>query len=358
MDYSLIVKITNDCNLNCSYCYHRRDANRNISSTMTRDVISTMIRGLLEHNEEHAEFIWHGGEPLLVGLDTFRYIIEKQKQYNTKGLKIHNSVQTNGTLLDQEYIDFFNANDIHVGISIDGPFDMHTAQRGTYKSEYESILTSLKDLNKTEARFGALCVVGKQHIGQAARIFELLHEHNIRHLAFLPCLVQDNGIVDHSLTISPKEYGQFLIDFFEVWIHSDLHGLCVRNFDDCIRFFRKRPAKTCINTNSCDRYLTVMPGGKIYLCDSFSASEEHLVGHVNDGFSDVDKTSAMRWLKETLLQVPDSCAKCKYYCGCYSGCKYRRWVRDPSMKQGHYYCLSTHMLFDHVAQYLATEEKQ
>lgn len=352
MDYSLIIKITNGCNLNCAYCYHRRDKSRDFSQTMSYETLETMIYELLMHNEKHAEFIWHGGEPLLAGLETFKHIVEKQKEFNTKGLQISNSIQTNATLLTKEYIQFFKDNDFDVGISIDGPFDMHTEKRGTTNSEYEKILSSIKQLNKMGNRFGTLCVVGKQHVGQAERIYELIKEHHILNLGFLPCLVESNGVVDTELTISPKEYGQFLIDFFDVWVHGDTHGISERNIFDCIRFFRNRPAKTCISTNSCDRYLTVMPEGSIYLCDNFSSSDEHCVGNVIDGFNDIEQKEAMIWLKKALQSTPEACAKCEYYCGCYSGCKHRRWVRDPSMAQGHYYCASTKMLFNHIGKYL------
>lgn len=357
MDYSLIVKLTNACNLNCSYCYHRKDKSRDFSCAMSQETLEIIIQKLFDHNLEFAEFIWHGGEPLLAGIDTFRFIIEKQRELNVKGLKIKNSVQTNGILLTEEYIRFFKDNHFDIGISIDGPFDMHSEQRGTDISEYEAILKSLENLNKCGNHFGALCVVGKQHIGRADRIFNLLYEHHILNMGFLPCMVESDGVVDYGYTISPKEYGQFLIDFFEIWIHSDMHGLCVRNIDDCIRFYRNRPAKTCIHTNSCDRYLTIMPNGKIYLCDNFSSNEEHQIGHVKDGFDSVDNADAMLWLKQTMLQVPEECSKCRYYCGCHSGCKHRRWVRDHSMQRGQYYCLSTQMFYDHVGKYFSMEEK-
>ena len=358
MDYSLIIKLTNNCNLNCSYCYHRKDKNRDFNSALTKDAVGQIIHKILLHNEHEAEFIWHGGEPLLVGLDMFKFIVETQQKMNPKCLNIKNRVQTNGTLLTDEFIQFFIYNKFDIGISIDGPYDMHASKRGTYISEYESILRSLDQLQTTGAHYGILCVVGKQHVGQARRIFNLLNEHGIKNLGFLPCLVQENGNIDESLTISPLEYGKFLIDFFEIWINGNVHGLHIRNFDDCIRYYRNKPAKTCINTNSCDRYLTILPNENIYLCDNFSANDAHKVGSIEAGFDGIEHTEAMQWLKRFMYSVPESCAKCNYYCGCYSGCKYRRWVRDPNMEAGHYYCMSTKMLFNHVGKYLKVKEDE
>lgn len=355
LDYSLIIKVTNACNLNCSYCYHRRDSNRITNSSMTLGTVDIMIKNLLENNKEHAEFIWHGGEPLLAGIDFFKFVVQKQQEYNVKKIVIKNSIQTNATLLNNEYVNFFKENDIQIGISIDGPFDIHSLNRKIDMFEYEHILNSLKMLSASNWKYGILCVVGNQHIGQAKRFFELLKNFNIQNVGFLPCLVQENRVIDKNLTISPEEYAKFLIDFFEIWIHDDFHGLSVRNFDDCLRFFCNRPAKTCIHLNSCDSYLTVMPDGNIYLCDNFSSNDEHHVGHVKKGFNDIEKTKAMLWLKESMLVALECCQECKYYCACYGGCKYQRWVNDAKMNKRDYYCLSTHKLYDHIRGYFTSK---
>lgn len=356
MDYSLIIKLTNNCNLNCSYCYHRRDSNRNMGLSLTRSQLETLIRGLLENNEHCAEFIWHGGEPLLAGLDTFGFIVEKQNEYNTKGLAIRNSVQTNGTLLNEEYIQFFNENGFSIGISIDGPFDMHAAERGTFPSEYETILHSLDSLSGMNARYGTLCVVGKHHIGQARRIFRMIDEHRISNIGFLPCVVHHQGMIDPDMTISPDEYAQFLIDFFEIWIHSQTKGLSIRNFDDCIRFYTNKPSKTCISCNICDHYLTIAPDGGIYLCDNFDLSADHLVGHIDDGFWAVDEALPMRQLKEAMARYPKGCEECRYFRGCFGGCKYYRWLADCSMECKQYYCKAQQRVYAHVGQYFRQEE--
>ncbi len=352
MDYTIIIKITNSCNLNCKYCYHRSDLTRDFSQVMSKETIEWTIRQLLENNDQYAEFIWHGGEPMLVGIDTFEYIVDMQKKWNKKGIRIKNCIQTNGTLLTEADIKFFKKYDFDIGISIDGPFDMHAGMRGTDTSEYQTILSSIKELNGNGNKFGTLCVVGKSHIGQAERVYNLLCEHHICNIGFLPCLVEKDGVIDKELTISPSEYGQFLIDFFEVWINGDMHGLSERNIDDCIRFYRGKGAKTCISANSCDRYLTVMPDGRIFLCDNFSSCESHQVGDVRTGFDNINIQPAMQWLKHAMEIIPETCKQCSFFEGCYSGCKHRRWVRDQSMKSGHYYCVSTKMLYTHVGKYL------
>lgn len=357
MDYALIVKLTNNCNLNCSYCYHRRDLSRDMQSSLRREEIEKMIARLLEHNERHAEFIWHGGEPLLAGLDTFRFIVEKQAQYNVNGLAIRNSVQTNGTLLTQEDIDFFNDNHFSVGISIDGPFDMHSAERGTTHSEYAHILRALDALREKQLRHGTLCVVGKQHVGQARRVYELMTEHHIDAVGFLPCVVQDEGVVDSAKTISPEEYGRFLIDFFEAWVHGQRKGMTIRNFDDCIRYYRGHEPTTCVNCNRCDSYLTVLPGGGIYLCDNFSASAEHQVSTIERGFDGIENTLPMQWLRNAIDRFPAGCERCRLFSACHGGCKYHRWIADQSMMKKQFYCRTQQMLYEHIGKYFGEKEE-
>ena len=356
MDYTLIVKLTNNCNLNCSYCYHRRDESRNISLSLSRDNLELMIAQFMRHNEKKAQFIWHGGEPLLVGIDTFRFIVRKQREYNQKGLAVYNSVQTNGTLLDEEYMRFFRDNHFSIGISIDGPFDMHTAERKTTKSEYAAILKAIDALSRRGARFGTLCVLGKQHIRQEQRLFDLLVEHGITHIGFLPCIVPTANGVDEALTLLPEEYGRMMINLFEIWINSGVKHMSIRNFDECIRFFRGRMAQNCTSLNECDQYLTITPDGGIYLCDNFSANEEHKAGELITGFDGLETTPAMVWLKDAMTRYPPGCEACPFFGGCYGGCKYQRWVRDRSMQGRQYHCQATKMLYAHIGKYISRGE--
>lgn len=355
MDYTLIVKLTNDCNLNCSYCYHRRDSNRDIHNSLSFSDLDIMIRSLLQHNEHEAEFIWHGGEPLLTGIDTFEFVVECQKRHNTKNLLIRNSVQTNGTLLDDAYIQFFKENGFSIGISIDGPFDMHTSERGTLPQEYQKILYAIDQLTEKNAKYGTLCVVGKQHIGNADRIFQMIQEHKIGNIGFLPCMVHTNGSVEDDLTITPEEYSQFLIDLFELWICSNTRGLSIRNFDDCIRFYRGKEPKTCICSNVCDRYLTITPEGGIFLCDNFSSSKEHQVGVLKDGFDHIHEASAMQWLKSAMRNIPQNCDGCSYVKACYGGCKYYRWLANEDMTERQFYCSALKKFYRYVGRYFAQE---
>lgn len=355
MDYTLIIKITNNCNLNCAYCYHRRDISRHQYETMSYDMIECLIKEVLYHNNERATFIWHGGEPLLVGKDVFRFIVAKQKEHNVKNLQIRNNIQTNGTLLDAEYIQLLKEHGFHIGISIDGPFELHAKERNTSLPEYENIEKSLSYLHRVNARYGTLCVVGKHHIGQEKKILDFLMSHNIQNIGFLPCVVQSSGVVDEEQTISPTEYAQFLVNLFDGWINSKIKSLSVRNFDDAIRFALNIPAKSCTKSNCCDEYLTIAPDGKIYLCDDFSASDEHCVGHIEEGLEFIENTSAMQWLKRAMKMQPETCRKCKYYNGCFGGCKYRRWIRNNDMSEGSYYCKSTQILYSHVEKCLAKE---
>ena len=217
-------------------------------------------------------------------------------------------------------------------------------------------MSAFQHLHGPKSRWGILCVVGKEHINHEQLLFDAFRDNNIKNIGFLPCVVQNDGQVDWNITISSKEYADFLMRIFDIWTHSDVHGMSIRNFDDAIRHFRGYPSSTSIGKNICNRYLTVSPDGTLYLCDNFSLNQRNKVGHVADEFEKVDDSDAMKWIVQAMQDVPEGCSKCQYFDGCYGGCKYYRWIEDPTLQHRQYYCLSTRLLYSHVGEALATGE--
>ena len=345
-EISFIVKLTNDCNLNCPYCYHFKHNGDKRELHMKMDTIEQTIRQLINHNKHNAHFIWHGGEPMLLGLDVFRQIVQLQKKYCKPDMNISNAIQTNGTLLTDEWIIFFVENDFHVGISVDGYKELHMKSRAVHESAFNLILEKIKKLNQAAARFGVLTVIGKNTLGHADELLQFFIESGINDIGFLPSTVVNDGEIDHNCTLTAEEYGQFLIDFFDVWVNSGKTGMSIREFDEYFRSKLKVRHRLCINSNECDRYYTVTPDGKIYLCDCFPLEAESYVGSIFDPVDAVLSNNAtIDSFREHFKSPPSACKACSFKKICNGGCKYYRWLANKEMNRPHLYCSAFKQLY-------------
>lgn len=359
MDYTVIVKLTDVCNLNCNYCYHKRNENHNYLKQMPLQVISEIISKILKNNNKYAEFIWHGGEPLLVGLGVYKYIVETQKKYNIKNLKIKNSIQTNGVLLDKQFISFFLENDFRIGVSLDGSEELQAVSRGTTTKEYIMISQGIKKAIEEGVHLGILCVVSPHSIGREEEIFKTFQNLCIDNIGFLPCFVVEKNIININDSVDPLAYGKFLINMFDIWKNCHIKNLVIRNFYDAIRFFRGVHLNTCTNINNCNTYITVTPNGNIYLCDNFGRDEMMLCGHIADDINKLQYSNGMKWLTNCMnSSLPVKCNSCEYQRGCYGGCKYQRFAQQDDMKKVYYYCESRKMLYNYVKKFVPIREDQ
>jgi uncharacterized protein len=351
----LIVKTTNNCNIRCPYCYHFKNTNESKSEIISKDVIYNMTKSLLNNNEQRASFIWHGGEPLTIGIDYFKYAIEVQKELNEKKIRISNSIQTNGILLNEEYINFFEENDFHIGISIDGPKEIHMKNRGISEKTYDTIIENVKNLNKhKKIKYGVLTVVGKNTVNMAKDILDFYIENGIKHIAFLPCLfADDKANINYDLSITDTEYAKFLIDFFEAWLNSGVGNMEIRNFSEVFRYKKGIKRSLCINCSHCQDFFTVAPDGQLYLCDNLNQCEENRVGTVWDDFEDIVNREKLVKFQKSIENKPDECKSCAYFDFCNSGCAYHRWVNgNGSFNAKQLFCKTTKIVTAHIEKVL------
>lgn len=353
-DYYLIVKLTNKCNMKCPYCYHMNYTENTFrnNDTMSKNIVEIVIKKLLSNNYHSAHFTWHGGEPLLLGLDMFEFIVACQKRNNTKGLKIFNRVQTNGILLNEEFIDFFKKNDFHIGISIDGPGPVHSKNRNCTLAQFQKTVSAIKEAEKQKARMGVLTVIGKHNVNKPNEIYNFFCDNSIHNVSFLPCIVTKNNKIDEEKSIEPQGYGRFLCSFFDVWRNGSIIDMRIKNFDEIFRYKLKMQPLACINNNLCDEFLTITPEGQIFLCDNFSPGADSFVGSIYEDFADFYKKENIKTLVKNMNVLPSKCQKCTLLDFCNSGCKYYRYIVDSNMKKEQYFCLSTKMLYSHINKIL------
>lgn len=349
-DVSFIIKLTNECNLNCPYCYHFHNNSReSYKLNMKMENIELAIRRLIEYNRHNAHFIWHGGEPLLRDIHIFQYIIETQKKYCKSFMNISNSIQTNGTLLKEDWINFFIENNFHIGISIDGYRELHTKNRNIDTSIFDVLMEKIKILNARKARFGILTVVSKSTISHEKELLQFFILSNINNVGFLPATVVTDDIIDWENTITPEEYGKFLINFFDAWVQCGKTGMSFREYDEYFRGKMKIQHRLCVNSNECERYFTITPEGKIFLCDCFPMGKETYIGDISNPLKEMLKSNEnLTIFRQHYAQTPSLCKNCPHKKICNGGCKYHRWLVDKGMKKPHLYCKSYKMLYEHM----------
>ena len=333
--------------MHCNYCYYLRKEDNLEKGKMTFETASQMIKGILDYNTHFAKFIWHGGEPLLSELKTFEDIVEEQKRLNLKKLVIDNIIQTNGLLLNEDWIKFFSKNNFYVGVSLDGPYDL-CKHRNITKIDFDKILESIKLLNRYNIKTSILTVVTSGFANHTKDMLNFYSKNEIKRVRFLPCIVADSsGNIDKDLSIKPEEYGIFLSTFLDTWLGSGINNIIFENFDNYIKGKKKLSGMFCSQRNGCGHSLTVSPNGNVYLCDNYSMMDNTMLGSVKTGFFNVANSPGLKAFMKKIKTLPKKCMVCEFLDCCGGDCSHRRWIMKQDFKGMSYLCNGNKIFFKH-----------
>lgn len=369
---AMVKPIGSTCNLRCEYCYYL-DKSRLYESQpiMDDDLLKEYIRQYIESNDVPiVSFCWHGGEPLMAGLDFFKRAVRYQRQFS-KGKQIENTIQTNGMLVNDDWCKFFHDNNFLVGVSIDGPKDIHDHYRrnAAGHATFDRVMQSIERLARNRVEFNTLSVVNNMCEGRGAEIYNFFKSIGSRFMQFLPAveyISQDNnprmlspfesrkGNVS-SWSVSSEGYGQFLNDIFDVWITNDVGEYFVQMFDVALaQWCGVRPG-LCAFAKSCGDGLVVEHNGDVYSCDHF-VYPEHLLGNIKTDHLKTLYTSRKQFAFGISKRngLPEKCSRCKYYFACTGGCPKHRFGADISTNSYgvNYLCSGYKMFFEHVEPYM------
>lgn len=341
------------CNMRCKYCFYADEMeNRSQASygIMSRETLENVIRKVLTFAEGSCTIAFQGGEPTLAGLAFYRECLELEEKYNRKNVKISHALQTNGFLLDEEWCRFFAENHFLVGLSVDGIKATHDAFRrdGAGQDTYFRILDAAAQLKKAGADFNVLTVVNGKTAPKISRIYENYRKLGFAWQQYIACLDpvwEERGKQPYSLT--PKVYGQFLIDLFELWYLDLQKGKqpYIRQFENYVGILMGRMPESCDQRGVCSFQTVVEADGSVYPCD-FYCMDEYRVGNLNE---DSFETMRQRLMESGFLQVSadyaGQCRACRYFTICRGGC--RRHREQPGGATGvNYFCESYRMFFD------------
>jgi uncharacterized protein len=350
------------CNLGCTYCYYldRKNLYRGTGPLkMSNDILEKYIKQHIDASaDDDIMFSWHGGEPVLAGIDFYRKAVIIQKKYLPPGRTIINGIQTNGTLLNDEWCRFLKAENFIAGISIDGPDDFHNKHRLTPAGEPTLIrvLKGYELLQKYGITTEILCVVSSHNAGHPMEVYNFFKHLGARYLTFLP-LVEKNpaavsGVSDDS--VKPEEFGSFLSSIFDEWISHDIGKIKIQIFEEALRTAFNQEHTLCIFKVNCGGVPVVEHNGDFFSCDHYVDSE-YLIGNIKDT-SLVDLLDSPR--QETFgmaksKALPHYCLECDILEMCNGECPKNRFIDTPDGESGlNYLCQGYKIFFNNCKPFI------
>lgn len=330
---SLLIKPAGpDCNLACAYCFYRPagalypHARR---PRMPLHVLRALVRQYLELTDRPA-FCWQGGEPTLMGLDFFRTVIALQKKFGRPGTVVANSLQTNGVLIDDEWARLLARYRFLVGLSLDGPPDIHDLYRRNRGGAptLHRVLQGLRTLQQHQVETNALCLVTPLNARQPARTFQFLLDQGLEYLQFIPCVEKDPHSGElAAFGVRPAEWGDFLCATFDLWwAHRD--RVHVRHIDDLLlNLLGRAPEVSCSWQPECGDYVVVEHNGDVYACDFFVDAEHKYGNLLETSLGELVQQPQRAAFARAKRQLSPVCEACEFLRLCHGGCcKHRVFV--------------------------------
>lgn len=348
------------CNLRCAYCFYLQKEELYPEGErwkMSDETLEAYVRQYVEAQPEAVEeldFAFQGGEPTLMGLDFFRRVVELQAKHTPPGRRVHNSLQTNGVLLDDRWCEFLKEHDFLVGLSIDGPPNLHDKYRRDKQDRgtFDRVTEAMRRLFRHGVEFNALCCVNRANGEHPTRVYRFLRDAGIEFLQFIPIVepVEGPGPAVSERSVRPEQFGRFLIGVFDEWVARDVGRVFVRDFDQALGAWTGAGASLCIYTEECGRATAIEHNGDLYRCDHF-VDPEHKLGNIHDTpiRELVNSAGQEQFGRDKREKLPRYCRECPFLFACNGACPKDRFGRTPDGEAGlNYLCDGFRVFFAHV----------
>ena len=372
------------CNLNCSYCFYlsKQELGGGIGAgRMSNEVLEAYIAAYINSQQaDEIVFTWQGGEPMLLGLDFYRKVIELQKMFCPPGKRVENDLQTNGMLIDEEWCQFLKGHRFHIGLSIDGPKRLHDSCRVGQdgRATFDQVAASFGLLRKHGIPVSTLTVVHAGNVGRPLDVYRfLVRELKSDRIQFIPCVepksftgtapqcwpAEDQpvtgtaaarpGTVESIVTdwsVDPEAYGRFLCDVFDEWYRRDAGKVFVNLFETLISQHLGQGPQICVFNDFCGKALVVEHDGSLYSCDHYVYPEYRLGSIVASDLGQMvfsERQVQFALAKNTALL--SQCRTCAYLTDCWGECPRNRFVRTSDGQPGlNYLCPGLKRFFEHA----------
>jgi uncharacterized protein len=358
---SLLIKPASAvCNLDCEYCFYldrAADPYEHLPArVMSEETLEQLVDGYLFYAFPEATLAFQGGEPTLAGLDFFRKLVELEQRRGRPGLSIGNSIQTNGILLDQDWCALFRDFSFLIGLSLDGPEDVHDRYRFNKAGHgtWSKVMQSLELLRKERIEFNILCVVNSVNVGRARDVYQFFRKHGVEHMQFIPLSEFHPDGSPMPFTISADQYGRFLTEIFDLW-WPERRRVRVRFFDNLAEALAGQKPGTCTMHTSCDSYAVVEYNGDVYPCDFFVESGWKLGNIMLDSWPEIARRQRRHAFAAKKSEPHAECAVCEYRHICHGGCPKMRHARNGRFEDLDWFCGAYKTIF---AKAIAPLEKE
>ncbi|KGM45769.1 radical SAM protein [Neobacillus niacini] len=347
--------VSEDCNLACDYCYYSTCGGKPGPKINRIDsgILEKFIKEYMEMSNGAATFAWQGGEPLLAGLDFFKEVVTLQAKHAPKHTMISNTLQTNGTLINDEWADFFKKYNFLIGVSLDGPKEIHDARRITSRGQgsFDRVMRGINHLRKQQVDFNVLTVVHKGNVAKAAELLNFYESEGFPFVQFIPCMDFRSQEVDFpgNYEITPEEYGEFLCKAFDYWYNNGEPRTSIRFFDEMLNVYVNRDPGLCIHRASCPQTIILEQNGDAFPCDFFIDSDWKIGNVATHSIEEILSHPLYEKFLKMKPTLPEPCKSCEWKKLCHGGCpRNRKWSDDLMTSEVDYFCASYKQVYGYA----------
>ena len=348
---SLLIKPASAvCNLDCSYCFYLdRDADPYKSlpaRRMTPETLERLVDSYLFYSYPNSVFAFQGGEPTLAGLKFFESLVALQKQYGRNGQNVSNALQTNCTLIDDDWCQLFREYNWLLGVSLDGPEEINDLYRfnkegrGTWKK----VMQGIETLKKNRVEFNILCVLSQANVGKPKELYRFYRSLGVDNIQYIPLAEFHPDGSPMAFTITPEQYGRFLCETFDLW-WPERRKVRIRFFDNIAEALAGQKPGNCTMHETCDSYVVVEYNGDIYPCDFF-VEKNWKLGNINlDSWTEVARRARRYSFASKKTIAHPECQVCDYRSICHGGCPKFRSGPFGRFEDLDYFCGAYKMIY-------------
>jgi uncharacterized protein len=350
------------CNLACRYCYYlgkKKLYPENEHFHMNDDILERYIIQHIDASTDNIiSFSWHGGEPLLAGMDFYRKALKLQSENRPSGKNIINGIQTNGTLLNEEWGRFLAANNFVVGMSIDGTEELHNMYRRTDNNlpTWQEVINGFGILKRHGILPEILCVVNSENVKHPLPVYNFFKHMGAKYLTFLPLVesLRGESVQVSADSVPAEEFGYFLSDIFDQWVENDIGDIKIQIFEEAARLAFNQEHTLCIFKTDCGGVPVVEHNGDFYSCDHY-VDREHFLGNIKEHplayFLDSYRQKEFGMSKS--LTLPQYCINCEVRSMCNGECPRNRFILSPDGEPGlNYLCKGYKYFFNHCRPFV------